>query len=86
MGEETGVEGSAGGIRGPPGRWKAFRDRAGGLWEEGRGWIAGEGTEVKGRAREAEGREDQRALEAGGGKELAGQGRRSAEEWITVER
>lgn len=28
------------------------------LWEEGRGWIAGEGTEVKGRAREAEGRED----------------------------
>lgn len=30
MGEEIGVEGSAGGIRGPPGRWKAFRDRAGG--------------------------------------------------------
>lgn len=47
MGEETGVEGSAGGVRGPPGRWQAFRDRAGGLWEEGQGWIAGEGTEVK---------------------------------------
>lgn len=31
-----------------------------GLWEEERGWIAGEGAEVEGRALEAVGRKDQR--------------------------
>lgn len=45
---------------------EGFQGQGWGLWEEGRGWVSGEGTEVEGRAREAEGREDQRALGAGG--------------------
>lgn len=49
VGEETGVEGFAGRIRGPR-EVEGFQGQG---WEEGRSWVAGEGTEVEGRAREA---------------------------------
>lgn len=72
MGEEIGVEGSAGGIRGPPGRWKAFRDRAGGTLGGGAGLDRRGGDRGKGSCARSRGK---------GGLAGAGSWRREGTGW-----